>query len=106
MSLDINLVMFNESVFSWNITHNLNVMAKEAGIYNEVWRPEEHEIYFAEQMIEPLQRGLKAIKDSPKKFRDLEPSNGWGDLTGFIKFLAEYLNECKRNPLAIVDAWR
>jgi hypothetical protein len=45
MSLDITLTVVREtSVFERNITHNLNRMADEAGIYGVIWRPEENGI--------------------------------------------------------------
>ena len=39
--------------YSSNITHNLGAMAREAGIYEACWRPEEIGITKAAQLIEP-----------------------------------------------------
>lgn len=55
-------------VYSANITHNLNTMAKEAGIYKHLWRPEEIGITKASQLIEPLVAGLNALIADPEKF--------------------------------------
>ena len=42
MSLDVYLTdAEGREVFSANITHNLGAMAKEAGIYMHLWRPDE-----------------------------------------------------------------
>jgi len=54
MGLDISLMT---SVYSANITHNLNEMAGAAGIYKYLWRPEEVGIYYAENLIDPFTKG-------------------------------------------------
>lgn len=42
MSLDVYLTATRPTeVCALNITHNLGRMAKEAGIYQHLWRPEE-----------------------------------------------------------------
>lgn len=52
MSLDITLRAVRPvDVFSSNITHNLNAMAEAAGIYRQIWRPEEIGIKTAVELI-------------------------------------------------------
>lgn len=59
MSLDVYLRLDNgNEVYDANITHNLNTMAEEAGIYKHLWRPEELGITKAKDLIEPLAEGL------------------------------------------------
>lgn len=49
MSLDVCLKGKNgETLYSRNITHNLGRMAQAAGIYECLWRPEEHGITHAQ----------------------------------------------------------
>lgn len=91
-----------ESVFHANITHNLNRMADEAGIYKALWRPEEIGITQARQLIEPLRAGLAALNTDPERFRALNPSNGWGDYDGLVRFVARYLAACEQYPDAAV----
>src|SRR5688572_29936062 len=45
-------------VYSANITHNLNAMAENAGIYMHLWRPDQIGIMTASQLIAPLTAGL------------------------------------------------
>ena len=53
------------TVFSANITHNLNTMADEAGLYQYLWRPEEVEVEKAGELIEPLEQGLAHLTSNP-----------------------------------------
>lgn len=107
MSLDVYLVRNQPvNVFDANITHNLIAMAKEAGIYQACWRPEEIGITKAEQLIEPLRAGLERLRAEPDKFRALNPSNGWGDYDGFIGWVERYLAACIEFPDAAVDVSR
>lgn len=73
MSLDVSLVMVQPTeVFTQNITHNLNKMAQEAGIYEALWRPEEVGIKKASQLIKPLKEGLALMKSDPARFKKFD----------------------------------
>lgn len=107
MSLDITLTAVREtSVFERNITHNLNRMADEAGIYGVIWRPEENGIETAAQLIEPLRTGMALLKANPDRFKALNPPNGWGRYEGLVTFVEAYLAACIENPDATVEASR
>lgn len=93
-------------VFSHNITHNLNTMAKAAGIYKELWRPDEIGITKAKQLIAPLQKGLETLKKNPAKFKKFNPENGWGDYEGLCEFVVAYLEAAMQYPDAEVSVWR
>jgi hypothetical protein len=93
-------------VFGYNITHNLGPMAKAAGIYMELWRPEELGITKAVQLIEPLREGLHRLKVEPNNYKELNPDNGWGDYEGLVKFVSSYLDACYDYPDADVKACR
>lgn len=93
-------------VYSRNITHNLNTMAEEAGIYKAMWRPEEIGIERAKQLIEPLEVGLEKLKADPERFKEFNPSNGWGTYEGLVDFVEDYLSACRRWPEAKVGTWR
>lgn len=111
MSLDVTLQL-NVKVdqnkrhtvvfFSDNYTHNCNRMADEAGIYECVWRPRENGMLWAQDVIEPLSKGIKLMKDQPEKFKALNPTNGWGSYETFLPWLEKYLEACERYPLAEV----
>lgn len=107
MSLDVFLTLPDSAtspdtpeVFTANITHNLNKMAKAAGIYEPLWRPEEVGISRAKQLIMPLTRGLAELKRRKEFYMLLAPSNGWGSYEGLIVFVQRYLEACKEYPTA------
>lgn len=96
----------SDRVYSANITHNLNKMADEAGIYQALWRPEEIGITHAAQLIEPLRDGLTVLSSDPARFEALNPENGWGTYDGLVRFVADYLAACEQYPTAVVSTWR
>lgn len=93
-------------VYSANITHNLNNMADAAGVYDCLWRPDEHGMTKAAQLIEPLRVGLGVLNAEPERFMPLNPSNGWGTYDGLVRFVARYLEACERWPDADVHVSR
>lgn len=93
-------------VYERNITHNLAKMASEAGCYDACWRPGEHGITHARDLIEPLRDALAALQSDPEHFKTFNPANGWGDYDSLIDFVAEYLAACERWPDAEVYASR
>jgi len=93
-------------VFHRNITHNLARMASEAGIYKELWRPDEIGIEKAEQLIKPLIDGLAHLQSEPEYFKQFNPENGWGDYEGLMNFVAQYIEACQKYPEAKVRIWR
>ncbi len=104
MSLDVSLTMpMPTTVYSANITHNLGAMANAAGIYRHLWRPEEVGVTKARQLIEPLTRGLAALRADPAKFEVFNAPNGWGVYKHFVPFVEQYLNSCMENPDADVS---
>lgn len=93
-------------VYHANITHNLNAMEREAGLYQYLWRPEEVGITHARQLIEPLRTGLKLMEGDPERFRALNPPNGWGSYEGLMGFVEDYVLACERYPDAEVSISR
>ena len=107
MSLDVYLTVTKPTeVFEWNITHNLGQMAREAGIYEALWRPEEINVTTAEQLVPLLETGLEKLKADPIRFRRFNPENGWGNYEGLVKFVEKYLEACIENPDAEVRVCR
>ena len=93
-------------VYQANITHNLNKMADEAGLYEVLWRPDEVGFTKACQLIPLLVAGLAKLKANPKHFRQFNPSNGWGSYEGLVRFVENYLSACREYPDADVSVWR
>lgn len=107
MSLSLYLTAVRPTtVFNGNITHNLNKMADEAGIYQHLWRPDELNITHAGDLIIPLTNALALMRADPERFKQHNPANGWGDYNGFVKFVEEYLTACQENPDAEIRASR
>ena len=107
MSLDFYLSAYREvDVFDANITHNLNRMAEEAGVYDALWRPDENGYYVASDIIQVLEDGLAKLLADPDHFKAMNPSNGWGDYYGLVKFVMSVLEACRGNPDAKIRVWR
>jgi hypothetical protein len=81
-------------------------MAKAAGIYEYLWRPDEIGISRAHELINPLRRGLALLESDANYSGTLNPPNGWGSYEGLIEFVREYLAACERHPYARVHACR
>lgn len=94
------------TVYNANVTHNLAKMASEAGIYECLWRPDEHGIEQAEQIIEPLAKGLADMRDRPHHYTPMNPSNGWGSYERFVPWCEKYLEACREYPKASVRVSR
>lgn len=107
MSLGVYLT--NEAgteLYSGNITHNLGTMASEAGIYKCLWRPDEHGITHARQIVEPLAAGVTLLAAHKARFEQFNAPNGWGLWEHFLPFCANYLQACRDNPGALVRVSR
>jgi hypothetical protein len=134
MSLDVSLyrikyvsydmVNFHEEkeqLYSANITHNLNVMAEQAGIYKALWRPYQlHKDYvysedykiemafedlvtiIATDIIDVIEQGLDLLKNRPDYFSKFNSPNGWGTYVHFVQFVKKYLAALKQYPNSIV----
>lgn len=113
MSLDIELLdnycehcQRGDVVFSANITHNLGEMAEAAGIYRAMWRPEEIGAKWARDVTQILLDGLELLRESPNRFRKMNPSNGWGSYEGLVRFTEGYLAACLEHPDTLIKASR
>lgn len=96
---------YEDGKVSWhNITHNLNVMAKEAVIYEVLWHPERAGINSAKDMITTLENGIKKLEENPEEYKKYNPENGWGDYEGLVKFAKSVLEDCYKYPDAIVTS--
>ena len=103
MSLDVYLEDDAGNQLYWrNITHNLGAMAREAGIYACLWRPEENGITRAKQIIEPLAAGVALLVTEKARFEQFNAPNGWGMWEHFLPFCADYLQACRDHPEARV----
>jgi len=86
-----------------NITHNLAPMAREAGIYQHCWRPEEIGITRAKQLIEPLRKAVTLMKSDRPRFEKHNSKNGWGLYENFVPWLERYLAACEEYPESEIE---
>ena len=104
MSLDIWLKAVRETeVYAANITHNLGKMAREAGIYELLWRPDANTV--AEDLIGPLEVAIEDMEARPDHYRSFDAPNGWGTYGDFVPWLKELLAACRSNPDAKINVW-
>lgn len=94
------------NVYSANITGNLSKMAAEAGLYAALWEPHLVGLFDAQQLIPPLRDGLALLRSDPERFKQFNPSNGWGDYEALVQFVTNYLAACEQHPTAAVSVWR
>lgn len=103
MSLDVYLKDDDGDVLFWtNITHNLGRMAKEAGIYEAIWRPEEVPASCPKHVIETIETGLLLMKSDPDRFKKYDSDNGWGTYDQFVPWVEELLHAYKEMPELII----
>ncbi len=115
-----------EVLYDSNITHNLNVMAEKAGLYEALWRPyqlketynipegddagefnfEEENMVIASELVPVIEKGLNDLKDRPEYFKEFNPENGWGSYDSLLRFTEKYLEACKEYPNAKVEVSR
>lgn len=96
----------SDQVFSANITHNLNTMADEAGIYYHLWEPDKIGISVAAQLIEPIRSALILMKSDPDRFCAHNAKNGWGTYDQFVPWLEKYLEALIENPNCLIEVSR
>ena len=107
MSLDVYLLRTQPTrIYQANITHNLNVMAKEAGAYEVLWRPEELGMTKAGELVPMLRAALERLVADPERYRKYNPENGWGSYETLVRFVEGYLWACQENPDADVEVSR
>lgn len=94
------------SLWHANITHNLGPMAREAGLYEHLWRPDEIGVTVAAQLVEPLIAGIRSLVADPERYRKLNPPNGWGSYEKLGDFCCRYLLACDTHPTARVRVSR
>lgn len=115
-------VVYENSVFDYNITHNLGKMAGECGLYEVMWRPymlhpdfttevdeyefESNHTMKASDIEQKLSEGLKELVDNPEKYKEYNPENGWGSYEGLVKFGQNYLEAVKAYPDSIIEVSR
>jgi len=107
MSLDLTLCV---KVHNMNLTHNLTSMAShvEVGkddltLYDVLWRPDEHYMYHADDILPYVRTGLKELLHNPSKYEMYNPTNGWGSYDTLVKQVTELLFQLELHPQAYLQ---
>lgn len=95
-----------EEFFRASVTHNLVPMAKEAGIFQQLWTPGEIGISKARRLIEPLRAAIALMRAKPARFKKHNVKNGWGRYDEFVPWIERYLSACEEHPDANVEVSR
>ena len=107
MSLDFYILDPNDidghELYWRNITHNLNEMAAEAGMYEPgLWRPAYSYDTRAKELIPILEAGVAKMESDPEHFAKFNPPNGWGDYDALLDFARDVLAACRQYQDGIV----
>lgn len=81
-------------------------MAKEAGIYEALWKPDKINAKTVEDIISILQSGLVKLLENPAFYKKFNPLNGCGSYEGLVEFVTECLDVCEKFPHAEITAHR
>ncbi len=84
---------------SFNITYNC------AKMWHAIYPDDDHMVPIdgmtGDEAFPIIKHAIEVMNKNPKKFRDLNPSNGWGSSVGFRKFLTELAMACVNEPEAV-----
>jgi hypothetical protein len=92
-----------EKLFRANITHNLSLMASEAGLYLPLWHPENLMSHKAKDLIPEVEKVLQSLLLSPEFYKTFNDENGWGVYEHFVSFVERCLEAFKEFPEATVE---
>jgi hypothetical protein len=111
MSLDIWLTVdvdtggnepYEVKLFEANYTSNVSPMWQKANVYNALY---ESNGKMAGDILDNLKAWVKFMEENPVEFLPLNPSNGWGDYYGALKFLKDLAEVCEEHPKATIKEW-
>jgi hypothetical protein len=87
---------------SFNITHNVAKMWREAGCYEALY---ESAGKLASEVVPILKASLETMRADPVLYRTFNPENGWGNYEGAVRWLGEVIEEFEKHPKATVWVW-
>lgn len=83
--------------FSDNYTSNVAPMWRDAGIDLREWHGQP-----AIELCQPLRSAISDMTTRPDHYLALEPTNGWGDYNGALRFLIDLAAACETHPYTVV----
>ena len=103
MSLDIDLIVDDEIVYTTNITHNLSEMAQACGVYWACWHPRDISCKKARHITPMLKTGLFLLREYPDFYKLFESPNKWGMYDDFFSWLETFTDACNKYPEAKLE---
>lgn len=88
------------TVFEGNLTYNLSPMLYEAG-----WEWHGQEGKTAETLLPLAESVLSNLKETPDKYQEMNPPNGWGNYDQAVEFMEKLVRACRAYPQSIVHLW-
>lgn len=86
-----------------NITHNVAQMWRRAGCYDALYESEGKP---AAEILPALNKAVDDMAANPATYRELNPSNGWGNYEGALEYLRTFRDRCAEHPKALVGVSR
>jgi len=85
--------------FAINMSNNVSALiARKAGIFDELFFPKRNGIKYANQIINQLQAGIEYIEMFPDEFNAIDEKHGYGLIKEFVGYIKEYIEACKKYP--------
>lgn len=97
------LVGESKTVFSTNITHNLNEMFMEAEVYEILWHGDG---LIAGEVLPKLETALELMKSDPVRFEKFSASNGWGTYAQALPWLEKVIIAFRQHRSAFIRCCR
>ena len=97
-----------EIVYGSSIPSNLSEMAREAGIYDQLYSEEYLCNKIAKDIEKYIEHAVNDIKNRREHYKKFNPEKknpiffAYLDCDGFLKFLEGYLTACKNNPDSVI----
>ena len=85
-----------ETIFSLNITHNLNKLADAANFYKQLWHLEG--ITTCEDLLPHIEAGIVELESNPTKYKQFSAKNNWGTYEQFLPWLKDLAEKLKIEP--------
>lgn len=103
MSYDVSLKIYTGNIDALvvdcgNYTSNVASMFHDAGVGLQ----DMHDMT-CRDAAPILKKGVQAMAADPKKYKAMNPKNGWGDYEGALDYLKGILGACETHPLATLD---
>lgn len=111
MSLDIDLIEAGVTVFTCNITNNLNKMVQAFGqkYYLALWHPYSLEVFedcleiIANDLIPYYEDTLLELLKNRKEYERYNSPNGWGTYEDLLNFLVQLISYCHKYPKSVIQ---